>query len=189
MILGVLRRAPLSAYSVDRMIHSHTPLYKTFKRGNVYHAVAQLAKRGLLLGQPAQSKRGHRKSKSLYRLSAEGERYFTACLRETIADVHADDTTLEVGYVLLGQFPRSYALGALAERMRSIAAQERRLTRITGERESRRGAAYIAFLHTLSRLHDEQNFLRECIGLLKDPAWCPEWLDDDGPVNDSRRAL
>jgi DNA-binding PadR family transcriptional regulator len=94
LILGMLRRKPMSAYSLNQVVRDHAPLYRPFKHGNVYHLVAQLAERGLLLGKTVKSRRGPQESKPVFRLSASGERNFHALLEQIVADVQSTEPTL-----------------------------------------------------------------------------------------------
>ena len=124
LILGILRRSPMSAYALNRVVRAHVPLYRPFKYGNVYHALERLAARGYLLGRDVEAKRGPRDTKTVYRLSAAGERHFHRLLTAVIADVQTADPTLEIAYVLLGQ--------ASAQRGSRVAARTRQAGRRTG---------------------------------------------------------
>lgn len=189
LLLGILRRGPQSAYSLDRVVRDHAPLYRPFKYGNVYHAVSRMADKGLLLSKSANTRRGPQETKTVFRLSAAGERRFHALLEEIILDVQAADPSLEVAYVLLGQLPRNEALNLLQKRSAQVALQERRLSRLVGDIEKRSGAGYLGLSHTAHRLRGEQTFLRKSIALLENPKWNPDWLRDDGPIVDPSRKV
>lgn len=189
LILGLLRRTPLSAYALDRAVRAHSPLYRPFKRGNIYSTVAGLADRGLLLRSVAKSKRGPVSTKTVFRLSAAGERRFQTLLNAVVTDVQADDPTLEIAVVLLGQLPREEARALLAERAKLLADQEKRLDRIMGGLASRTGAGYLATLRTVARLRAESAYLRDAIALLDNEKWDKDWVSDDGPVIDPARVL
>ncbi len=179
----------MSAYSLSRVVRAHVPLYRPFKRGNVYHALDRLAEDGLLLRKNAAAARGPRATKTVFRLSAPGDRHFRALLARVVADVQTTDATLEIAYVLLGQLPRQEAVERLSERAKRVAEQERRLPRIVGDVDRRPGASYIALSHARTRLVSERRFLAESIALLKNPRWNPDWIADDGPIADPARKL
>lgn len=189
LILGLLRRSPMSAYTLDRAVRGHAPLFRAFKYGNVYHAVALLAQEGLLLQRPARSKRGPGGTKVEYRLSAAGERRFQALLEQVLCDVQAPDPDLEIAYVLLGQLPRSEASTLLDKRARQVGDQQQRLSRLFGDPSQRTGSAYLSMAHSLSRLRGEKQFLRDALALLKNPKWNPDWRSDDGAIVDPARKL
>ena len=189
LILGVLRRSPLSAYDVDRAVHGHAPLYRSLKYGNVYYALKQLALARFVTRREASARRGPAATKAVYRLSALGEKRFRTLLRETLLDVQADDTALEVAFVLLGQFSRDQALELISARRDALAQHERRLKRLLGDMSARSGAAYIGESHAFSRTRAENAFLGASIALLRDPKWSPGWRSDDGPVDDPKRVL
>lgn len=189
LLLGILRRSPLSAYSLDRVVREHAPLYRPFKYGNVYHSVAQLAGKGFLLTRTAKTQRGPQNTKTVFRLSASGERRFQALLKQIILDVQSPDPNLEVAYVLLGQLPRNEAADLLRERFTQVSEQERRLARLVGDIEKRSGGGYLGLSHTAHRLRSETAFLRKSIALLENPKWNPDWVRDDGPIVDPSRKL
>jgi DNA-binding PadR family transcriptional regulator len=186
-VLGLLRRKSASAYHVDKTMREHSPLYRSFKRGNLYNFIDRLAAAGLLEADRAAARRGPHKTKALYRLSDAGERRFIELLRSVLLDVQAPDPALETALVLLGQLQRDAAMELLAERARHIAAHERRLSRLLGDMRQRAGAAYLSASHTLHRLRGERRYLSDTIDLLKDPTWEPEWVFDDGPIVDPSR--
>ncbi|MGC1380373.1 MAG: PadR family transcriptional regulator [Candidatus Baltobacteraceae bacterium] len=188
-ILGLLRRKPASAYAIDRAMREHSPLYRSFKRGNVYSFIERLATGGLLEREDATSRRGPRKTKISYRLSPAGERRFGELLRSVILDVQAEHPALETALVLLGQLERDKAMELLGERARNVTEQERRLSRLLGDMRDRAGAAYLSASHTLHRLRGERRYLSDTIALLKDPTWEPQWVLDDGPIVDAARRI
>ncbi len=189
LILGILRRAPMSAYHVDRAVHGHAPLYRPLKSGNVYYALDRLALEGFIVERKAKAARGPSRTKSIYRLSTAGEKRFQALLRDTLLDVQAGDATLQVAYVLLGQLARTVAAELLAERHARFVEHERRLNRLLGDIESRGGSAFIAHSHSFNRARAEQRFLRDALTRLKDARWSPSWDFDDGPIVDDKRRL
>ncbi len=188
-VLGLLRRAPLSAYAVDRALREHVPLYRRFGRGNTYAFVDRLATAGLLARRRAATRRGPREEQWIYRLSATGERRFHELLRAVVADVQASDAAFETALVLLGQLPRDEALELMVERAREVERHERRISRLYGEERGRSGAAAFSRARAVHRVRSERRFLEESIALLRDPKWEPGWIADDGPVVDPARKL
>jgi DNA-binding PadR family transcriptional regulator len=189
LILGLLRRAPLSAYDVDRAVRGHAPLYRTLKRGNVYYALERLAATRMLLRRDAAARRGPSDTKSMYRLSSEGERRFRTLLETTLLDAQADDPALHVAYVLLGQLARAQARELLTKRRAAVAQHERRLGRLLGDESGRDGSAYIGIRYAYQRARAEERFARDSLTLLDDAKWTPAWSADDGPILDPGRRL
>jgi len=186
-VLGLLRRGAASAYSIDKAMREHSPLYRSFKRGNLYSFIERLATAGLLERREARSRRGPRETKTLYRLTADGEARFGELLRSVILDVQAGDPALETALVLLGQLRRDTATKLLAERAGLVAAHERRLSRLLGDMRERAGSAYLSASHTLHRLRGERRYLSDTIALLQNPKWEPQWILNDGPIVDAKR--
>jgi DNA-binding PadR family transcriptional regulator len=188
-ILGLLRRQPLSAYAIDKIIRDHLPLYRRFNRGNLYQFVERLHQAGLLLRRATAARRGPRESKFVYRLSAGGDARFREVLARVITDVQSSDAALETAFVLLGQLRRDEALSLMRERMREIEGHERRLKRLFGEARERGGAGYFAAAHAYHRAGSERRFLQDAMRRLADQKWEPQWIADDGPITDLSRKL
>jgi len=189
IVLGLLRRAPMSAYSIDRAMRNHAPLYRPFKQGNTYHFIDALAESGLLRFRSGATQRGPRRTKHVFRLSATGEARFRKLLAETLSDVQASDAALETALVLLGQLPRVEASALLKSRIKALADHEARLHRLWGDVKRRRGAAFLAVSHHVGRLKSERRFVEDAIARLNDPAWSPEWREDDVAVTEASRRI
>lgn len=185
--MGLLRRQAHSPYAIDKILRDHLPLYRQFRRGNVYQLVERLCDDGYLTSRAAAARRGPRESKTVYRLSAAGETRFRELLHRVIADVQSSDTALETAFVLLGQLPRGEALGLMLERMREIEAHELRLKRIFGDARDRGGAGYFAAAHAYHRARSERRFLEDAVRRLRDRSWQPQWVRDDGPILSAAR--
>jgi DNA-binding PadR family transcriptional regulator len=188
-VLGLLRRRPASAYALDKAMRDHSPLYRSFRRGNLYSFVERLAASGLLEFEDAAARRGPHRSKTVYRLSAAGERRFAELLTAVMLDVQAEHAALETALVLLGQLSRERAAGLLTQRAEHVAAHERRLSRLRGDIKDRAGAAYLSASYALHRLRAERRYLGDALALLHDARWEPSWVLDDGPVVDASRKI
>jgi DNA-binding PadR family transcriptional regulator len=179
-VLGLLRRAELAAYDVDRAMREHVPLYRRFSQGNIYQLVERLAEDGLLSRRAGAARRGPREQKWLYAPTAQGERRFHELLRAIMTDVQASDAALETALVLLGQLPREEALELVTARGGEVERQERRLKRIYGEEHGvGRGGAFTR-LRIVHRMQSERRYLNEIARLLRDPKWEPNWLAGRG---------
>lgn len=186
-VLGLLRRQAHSPYAVDKILRDHLPLYRQLRRGNIYQLLERLYNDGYLTRRTAAARRGPRESKTVYRLSSAGDARFRDLLRRVIADVQSSDTALETAFVLLGQLPRSEALALMLDRMREIEGHERRLKRIFGDASRRGGAGYFAAAHAYHRARSEHRFLEDAVRRLRDRAWQPQWVRDDGPISSESR--
>jgi DNA-binding PadR family transcriptional regulator len=188
-LLGLLRRQPLSAYAVERIMRDHVPLYHKLSRGNVYRVIERLYEAGFLVRRSVAAQRGPRQTKRVYRLTRAGERRFLDLLARILTDVQATDAALETAFVLLGQLPRDHALQLVVQRAREVENQERRLTRLFGDARKRGGAGYFAASHAYHRVRSERRYLQDVLALLRDGRWEPNWVSDDGPVTDASRKL
>jgi DNA-binding PadR family transcriptional regulator len=188
-VLGLLRRRPLSAYSLEHALRDHVPLYRGFSHGNVYTFVERLAAAGVLVRRRSQTRRGPRASQWIYRLSSAGQARFRELLRDVITDPQASDPALETALVLLGQLRRDEALALMNERGVQVEAYERRMIRLFGDARRRGASAYFAASHAVHRMRSERRFLKDAQTLLSDPKWQPDWVLDDGSVTDDSRKL
>jgi DNA-binding PadR family transcriptional regulator len=175
LILGLVRRQPLSAYAIDQAVRNHTALYRNLGHGNIYHFVGKLADAGYLGKRSTKAKRGPAKSKVVYHLTARGEDRFHELLNGIIDDTEAGASALEIALVLLGQLSRAQAIRILVRRSKELSAQERRLKRLFGDPESRSGPAQLASFHAVSRLQGETRFVRDILRLVENREWHPEW--------------
>ncbi len=187
LILGILRRTPMSAYDLSRAVKMHGSLYRNLGRGNVYAQLRQLALAGSISERRASASRGPSTTKTVYALTAAGRRRFDALMTEVMSDVQISDATLEVACVLLGQLPRDAAREHLTTRLDAMVAQERRLERLFGKREERSGAGELALMHAIARLRGEIGWLRESIALLRGGKWRTEWGVNDDATGRGRR--
>lgn len=187
LILGILRRAPMSAYDISRAVKMHGSLYRNLGRGNVYAQLAQLAQAGSISERRASASRGPSTTKGVFALSAAGRRRFDALMSGVMSDVQISDAALEVACVLLGQLSREAAREHLTTRLEATVAQERRLERLFGKREERSGAGELALMHTIARLRGEIAWLRESIALLRSAKWRSEWRLNDDATGRGRR--
>jgi DNA-binding PadR family transcriptional regulator len=188
-VLGLLRRKPLSAYALDRVLRDHVPLYRSFSRGNVYSFVERLAESGVLLRRRAAAERGPSETRWIYRLSKAGEARFRELLRAVVVDPQSSDPALETALVLLGQLRRDEAVELIAERTAQVEAYERRMLRLFGDARRRGASAYFAASHAVHRVRSERRFLKDAQTLLLDAKWQPDWVLDDGSVTDPTRKL
>ena len=155
-VLGLLRRKPLSAYALDRVLRDHVPLYRRFSRGNIYSFLEKLAAEGVLLRRSAATQRGPRETKWIYRLSSAGQGRFRELLRGVIADPQSSDPTLETALVLLGQLRREEAIALIRERSAQVEIYERRMVRLFGDARRRGASAYFAASHAVHRMRSER---------------------------------
>ncbi len=175
LVLGILRRQPLSAYAVDHAVRNHSPLYRPLGRGNIYHLLDRLAKAGYLSRRTVRATRGRNENKGVFSLSASGEAHFIELLHHVFNDCQSSDSALEVAVVLLGQLTRAAAMEMLEKRDIEIQVHERRIKRLFGDVEKRSGPGSLAALHALSRMESERRFVRAAQKHLQNARWHGEW--------------
>ena len=175
LLLGLLRRAPMSAYAVDRAIRNHSPLYRPLRFGNIYNSLERFVEDGVLLRRQAKAARGPSKTKTMLQISAKGEERFFELLRETFTDAQANDAGFEVALVLLAQLPRAESVSLFAERRAELLSRERRIQRMFGDIESRSPGGFMAGTHSMHRVQSELDFVRNMLRLLRNPRWRSEW--------------
>jgi DNA-binding PadR family transcriptional regulator len=187
LILGILRRGPLSAYDITRAVKMHGSLYRALARGNIYEQLAQLEKSGAVLARTEAAARGPRKTKTVYQLTASGRRRFDSVIAAVFNDPQIPDPTLEVACVLLGQFSRERARAFLTQRLAALTAHQKRLVRLYGKPEERGGAALLAMTHATNKVEADITWTKNSLANLRNVKWKPEWVSDDEATAQSRR--
>lgn len=187
LILGILRRGPLSAYDMTRAVKMHGPLYRSLARGNIYEQLAQLEKRGMVITDTEAATRGPRKTKTVYQLAASGRRRFDTVMAAVFNDPQVPDGTFEVACVLLGQFSRDRARVYLTQRLAALTAHEKRLVRLYGKPEERSGAALLAMTHATSKVQADIAWTKTALANLRNAKWKPDWVSDDEATAQTRR--
>jgi DNA-binding PadR family transcriptional regulator len=189
LILGILRRGPLSAYELTQAVKMHGALYRTLARGNIYEHLARFEKRGWTAVRAEAAARGPRKMKSVYQLTASGRRRFDSVLASVFTDPQVTEATFEVACVLLGQYPRERAITLLAQRLAALVAQSKRLGRLYGDPEERSGAGLLAMTHAVGRIDAEIAWVKKALADLRNPKWKAAWVSDDDATARGRRSL
>lgn len=187
LILGILRRGPLSAYDMTRAVKMHGPLYRALARGNIYEQLAHLETKGMVVARSEAAARGPRKTKTVYQLAPSGRRRFDSVMAAVFTDPQIPDATFEVACVLLGQFPRERARAFLTQRLAALIAHEKRLVRLYGKPEERGGAALLAMTHATNRVQADIAWTKTAIANLRDAKWKPAWTTDDEATSQTRR--
>ncbi len=187
LILGFLRRGPLSAYEITRAVKMHGSLYRSLARGNIYEQLSQLEHAGMIVARTEAAARGPRKTKTVYQLAASGRRRFDMVMASVFNDPQVADATFEVACVLLGQFPRDRARTFLMQRLAALTAHEKRLVRLYGKPEERSGAALLAMTHATSKVQADIAWTKTALAKLRSAKWKPEWVSDDEATAQSRR--
>jgi len=188
LILGLLRRNPLSAYFVAKAVRGHAHVYRWLRSGNVYHHLARLEDAGYLRMRSDTARRGPAPKRQIYSLSPKGERRFRGLLETIALDPQTPGSVVEIAYVLLGQLTRSDALELLVRRRAAILDHQKRVQRLL-DFERRGGAAFLAGTHAVNRLSAELSWLDTSIAHLRRPTWQPQWQQNDGPIEDPTRQL
>lgn len=187
LILGILRRGPVSAYTLARAVKMHGPLYTALARGNLYELLGGLERRGMVVRSNAPSQRGPRREKTIYGLSAAGRRRFEALLSKVLNDAQAPDPSVEVACVLLGALPRERAAELLRGRLQALVAHEKRLGRLFGNPEERSASGLLAMEHAAHRVRAEIEWTQRSLANVLDPKWKSSWVASDESTAETRR--
>ena len=169
LLLGLLRRGPMSGYDLNRVVRSHGPLYADLKKGNIYHLLDRLAGQGHLRVRVEPGAPVPRGERLMYELTPSGREALLDLLRRAITSFEPADTGLASAVVFLTELDQEEAAGLLRRRRdvirerRSRAAVElgvlgRPLSRLAGD-------------HQLALIDAELAWVTDAIALVEGSDW------------------
>jgi DNA-binding PadR family transcriptional regulator len=128
-VLAFLREEPMHPYQMQRLLRErHKDELLALKRGSLYHAIAQLAKAGLI--EPVGTDReGRRPERTTYRLTPEGAGIFDECLRLMLAVPRLERSEFFAGLSFLVYLSPAEAAGRLADRASRLESEIAQLTK------------------------------------------------------------
>jgi DNA-binding PadR family transcriptional regulator len=170
LLLGLLRRGPLSGYELHRIVRAHGDLYADMKKANIYYLLGRLADEGLVSVAVEHGTRGRRGERLIYELTKSGGDSLEPLLEEVILDVSATDSAVAVAFVFLPMVAKGRALALLRKRRRGVVARRElaaaQLTKIEGS-----ALVVIAVGHLVSRLDAELQWLQGAIDTVAAADW------------------
>ena len=171
LLLGLLRRGPMSGYDLNRIVRSHGPLYADLKKGNIYHLLDRLAGQGHLRVTVERSVRGPRGERLVYELTPSGREALLGLVRRAITAFEPADTGLASAVVFLAELDRDEAAVLLHRRQDAI--RERRAR--AGEELAvlTRPLSRLAGDHQLALIDAELAWVTEAIALVEGGGWNP----------------
>jgi DNA-binding PadR family transcriptional regulator len=122
-VLGLLEERPRHPYDIaftmqKRRMNEHIKL----SMGTLYHVMEQLQRLGWV--EPAEMEReGRRPARTVYSITAEGERQLRDRLRELIAEPGREYSSFEAGLSFMHQLPREEAVALLRRRASALREQ------------------------------------------------------------------
>ncbi len=181
LLLGLLRRGPLTGYDLNRIVRSHGPLYADLKKGNIYHLLGRLARQGHLLVTVESGARGPRGERLLYELTSSGRDALLYLVRRAITAFEPADTGIASAVVFLSELDRDEAARLLGERRDVILDRRRRavdeLGVLTGP------FSRLAADHQLVLIDAELAWVERVIALIRGG----DWRGPDGGHGDGSR--
>jgi DNA-binding PadR family transcriptional regulator len=117
LVLGVVRsRQPVHGYALVRELLSwKVDLWAGVKSGSVYHALAKMTDEGLL-ERIETDQVGGRPARTLYRLTADGEREYQRLLHQELWGYRQVVDPFQVAFALVSDVPPAEAAAALRHR-------------------------------------------------------------------------
>lgn len=126
LLLGLLRRGPMTGYDLHRIVRSHGPLYADLKKGNIYHLLDRMARQGHLQVSLEPGARGPRGERLRYELTPSGREALLDLVRRAIIAFEPADTGLASAVVFLSELDPGDAASLLLTR-RDVIRDRRRL--------------------------------------------------------------
>ena len=128
LLLGLLRRGPMTGYDLNRIVRSHGVLYADLKKGNIYHLLDRLARQGHLSITVESGARGPRGERLIYEMTPSGREVLLRLLRQAITAFEPADTGVASAVVLLSELDQDEAIRLLKQRRHVIEDRRARAT-------------------------------------------------------------
>lgn len=176
LILGLLRRAPLYGYELNRIIRAHGELYSDLKKANLYYLLNRLAVEGDLQVHAEQGARGVRGEKLIYQVTDQGQAHFKELLREILLTYEPVHTGVGTGIVFLAQLTPSEGIALLEERRKIISDRRAQVVAELGDLATSGPLVRIAADHMVCLIDAELAWLDRSIATLTadSPSVTPE---------------
>jgi DNA-binding PadR family transcriptional regulator len=178
LLLGLLRRGPMSGYDLNRVVRSHGPLYADLKKGNIYHLLDRLATRGHLRVTVEPGARGPRGERLLYELTPSGREALLNLVRRAITAFEPADTGLASAVVFLTELDQEEAAALL--RTRRDVIRERRAQVAAELGVLTQPLSRLAGDHQLALIDAELAWVTEAIALVEGGGWRGRGADHAG---------
>jgi len=172
LLLGLLRRGPMSGYDLNRVVRSHGPLYADLKKGNIYHLLDRLAGLGHLRVTVQPGAPGPRGERLIYELTPSGREALLDLVRRAITAFEPADTGLASAVVFLTELDREEAAGLLRRRRDVI--RERRARAAVELGVLGRPVSRLAGDHQLALIDAELAWVTDAIALVEGGDWHSE---------------
>jgi len=171
LLLGLLRRGPMSGYDLHRVVRSHGPLYADLKKGNIYHLLDRLMGQGHLHVNVEPGARGPRGERLVYELTPSGREALLGLVRRAITSFESADTGLAGAVVFLAELDREEA-AALLRRRRDLIREHRTLA-VDELQVLARPLSRLAGDHQLALIDAELTWVTKAIALVEGGEWNP----------------
>jgi DNA-binding PadR family transcriptional regulator len=124
-ILGLLREAPVHGYELRKQLGLRLGGFRAFSYGSLYPALRRLTGAGLIVEEPEEEPSGarSRRSRRVYRITAEGKERFAELLSESGPQAW-DDDGFGVHLAFFSRTPAEVRMRILEGRRRAV--EERR---------------------------------------------------------------
>jgi DNA-binding PadR family transcriptional regulator len=163
-VLGLLHETPMHGYELRKRLNSLLGAFRAFSYGSLYPCLKELLTRGLIAEEAAtDTVRAGRRSKIVYRLTAEGKEHLQDLLAEAGPAAWEDDG-FGVHFAFFGQTRADVRLRILEGR-RSRLEERMELVRAALARTRERLDSYTLELHKhgLESVEREVRWLNELI--------------------------
>lgn len=172
LLLGLLRRGPLTGYDLHRIVRAHGELYSHLKKANLYYLLDRLAKEGALTVQAEPHARGPRGERLLYTITDQGRAQFDRLLCTVVREYDPVHVGIDVAIVFLAQLLPAEARALLADRREAVAQRRAQLVLELGETSRSGPFNALAADHLLSLVDAELKWVERALNSL-DTAQAP----------------
>jgi len=121
VILGLLRERPLYGYEIKSIIEDHMGDWTNIAFGSIYFALGKLADEGYI-EKAATEKEGGRPSRSVYRITDEGQGEFERLLREVWNTIDRQYYPFDIGLFFMSVLSKQEIITSLRSRVDQLEA-------------------------------------------------------------------
>ncbi|MGA2976445.1 MAG: PadR family transcriptional regulator [Spirochaetia bacterium] len=128
VILGILREKPLHGYEIKRIIEQRMGDWTSIAFGSIYFALAKLAEEGMIRKVETRQE-GNRPSRSVFEITAAGEKAFLRLLREAWLEIEHQYFSIDLGIAFMNALPKPEIKKRLARRIAQLETIQEHIAR------------------------------------------------------------
>jgi DNA-binding PadR family transcriptional regulator len=158
VILGLLKEGPKHGYKIKSEINKIMNIFASWEGKSIYYPLRKMEKEGLLTKSTGRC--GRRPEKNIYRLTAEGEKYFFQLLNKSFLTIQRPTFNIDVALLFLPYVKPRQVQRGLILREKLLKKVEKGLKKMIDSPQKKIPNHHLAIIqHNLDLLRAEIKFL------------------------------